>query len=102
MVRIRKIDNENFVVTLQLSQERLLIIADQKKNVENKIISIPREEALAFIECECEGKLEGIFDRLSYDAEEDVMYLIGNGGDDKLTTIREKKEQLEEDKHSNI
>jgi hypothetical protein len=57
MVRIRKIGNENFVVTIKMNHERLLIVGDQKKNVEKKIIIIPREEALAFIEGECEGKL---------------------------------------------
>jgi hypothetical protein len=57
MVRIRKIGNENFVVTIKMNHERLQIMGDQKKNVEKKIITIPREEALAFIEGECEGKL---------------------------------------------
>lgn len=55
---------------------------------------------MAFIEGECEGKIEGIFDRLSFDSEEDVLYLVGNGGDQKLTTIREKISNLEEDKPS--
>jgi|JI9StandDraft_1071089.scaffolds.fasta_scaffold215389_2 hypothetical protein len=43
-----------------------------------------------------------MFDRLSYDTEEDILYLVGNGGDQKLTTIREKISNLEDDKPSNI
>ena len=42
---------------------------------------------MAFIEYECDGKLEGVFERLSYSPKEDVLYLIGKDGGTGLKTI---------------
>jgi hypothetical protein len=41
-----------------------------------KIIEVPREEALQFIEEECDGKIEGLFDRLSFDSDGKILYLL--------------------------
>ncbi len=75
------------MVTLRFNKEKMVIVGNHKKP-KDKIIEIPKEEAFAFIECECEGRLEGIFDRLSYDGQEDVLYLIGKDGASGLETIQ--------------
>ena len=51
---------------------------------------------MAFIEEECSGRLEGIFDRLLFDSKKGILYLMGSGGDLTLVTIQEKKSILED------
>jgi len=41
-VRIRKIDGENFVVTVRFVKEKVMIVGNNKKN-KDKIIEIPKE-----------------------------------------------------------
>ena len=36
---------------------------------------------MEFIEYECDGKLENIFDRLKYDSQEEVLYLVSQETD---------------------
>ena len=56
-------------------------MGDLKSSKTVKLIEIPREEAMEFIEMECDGKLENIFDRLRYDNSEEVLYLVSQGVD---------------------
>jgi hypothetical protein len=68
MMRIRTIDGVNMVVTIRLGTANLTILADLKRGAKDlKIIEVPREEALQFIQEECDGKIEGLFDRLCFD-----------------------------------
>lgn len=62
-------------------------IEGEHKKISTKVIEIPRDEAMAFIEYECDGRLEGVFERLSYSPKEDVLYLIGKDGGTGLKTI---------------
>lgn len=100
-MRIRKIDGENFVVTVRFVNDKVLISGNNKKT-NDKIIEIPKEEAIAFVECECDGKLEKLFDHLCYDKEEDVLYLVGKEGVAGLGTIEEKPGAKEESRASNF
>ena len=79
MMRIRNIDGITMVITVKLEEGHLTIMSDMKASKTVKIIEIPREEAMEFIELECEGKLENVFDRLRYDGEEEVLYLMSQG-----------------------
>lgn len=56
-MRLRKIDGVNMIVTVKLTESQMTIIGDLKTLKTIKIIEIPREEALEFIEHECEGKI---------------------------------------------
>lgn len=55
------------------------ILGDNKATKEIKVIEISKEEAIEFIQYECDGKIEGIFDCLRYDYKEKVLYLVGKG-----------------------
>jgi hypothetical protein len=50
MMRIRNFDGTNIIVTIRLGQEKLTILGDMKQGKDVKIIEIPREEAMEFIE----------------------------------------------------
>lgn len=57
MMRIRNIDGFTMVITVKMDQEKLTIMGDLKSSKTVKLIEIPREEAMEFIEMECEGKI---------------------------------------------
>lgn len=76
MMRIRNIDGVNMVVTIKLNDTTLTILSDLRKGKDIKIIEVPRDEAMEFIEAECDGKIEGLFDRLHFDPQEEVLYLL--------------------------
>lgn len=54
------------------------ITGDCKDRRQLKVIEIEKEEALDFIEQECNGRIQSIFDHLRYDSQEAVLYLVGN------------------------
>lgn len=76
MMRIRKIDDINMVITVRLNSQHLAIIGDTKRGKDIKVIEVPRDEAIEFINEECDGKIQKIFDRLHYDAKDDLLYLL--------------------------
>ena len=78
MCRVRVIDGISFLVTIRMNPIKLQIIGDSKDKREIKVIEIERDEALDFLDQECQGKLELLFDHLRYDKEEEVLYLVGN------------------------
>ena len=55
------------------------------------MIKIKKDEAIEFINYECDGKLEGIFKCLKYDEKKKVLYLIGR---DVELDINNEKELL--------
>lgn len=55
-----------------------MIQGDTKESKGLKIIEINRNEGLEFIEEECQGRIELLFDRLRYDREEGALYLVSN------------------------
>ncbi len=61
MMRIRNFNGTNIIVTVRLGVDKLTIMGDLKRGKEVKIIEVPREEAMEFIEQECDGRFEGIF-----------------------------------------
>lgn len=50
MVRARTFNGEGFVVTIRLDSIRLRIRGERRKTQEQKIIDIPRTEAMGFIQ----------------------------------------------------
>ena len=95
VVRARTLAEESFIIHLKMDQVKLRIMGEKRRSKEKKIIDIPKAEAMCFIEDECQGRLEGVFDRLSFDPQEDVLYLVGSRPDPALMTIHERRSQLE-------
>lgn len=50
IMRLRNVDGTNMVITVKLDERWLTILGDLKTDKNVKIIEIPREEALDFIE----------------------------------------------------
>lgn len=50
MMRIRNFNGTNIIVTIRLGQDKLTILGDLKRGKDVKIIEVPREEAMEFIE----------------------------------------------------
>ena len=82
------------MITVKYDGNSLQILGDNKSTKEIKIIEIPKEEGLEFIQYECDGKIELIFECLRYDPNEKVLYLVG-----KEVDLDEKdQEENEEEK----
>lgn len=45
------------------------------------MIEIPKEEALTFIEKDCNGNIENIIDKLKYDHQNETLYLVSDSID---------------------
>lgn len=56
----------------------LRITADTLNKRNLKIIDIPRDEATLFIEEDCNGKIEVLFDKLKYDKDSDTLFLMSD------------------------
>jgi hypothetical protein len=67
LVRIRNLSGHNFLITVKYDGNSLQVLGDNKSTKEIKIIEIPKEEGLEFIQYECDGKIELIFECLRYD-----------------------------------
>lgn len=50
MMRIRNFNGTNIIVTVRLGQDKLTVLGDLKRGKDVKIIEVPREEAMEFIE----------------------------------------------------
>ena len=57
MMRIRNLGGVTIVITVRLDSKQLTVLGDIKGSKAVKIIEIPRQQAIEFIEVECEGKL---------------------------------------------
>ena len=55
--RVRVIDGITFLITVKLDSESMKIIGDNKYQKQIKVIEIERNEAIDFIEQECQGKI---------------------------------------------
>lgn len=58
IMKIRTIDGQKFVLRIEFTDELLKIVGDPQDSKDIKIIEIPKEEALIFIETECKGRIE--------------------------------------------
>lgn len=57
LVRLIKLDGASILVTVRLTQSQLMIVGDLQGDKQVKMIEIPKEEGIEFINYECEGKL---------------------------------------------
>ena len=87
--KMKTIDGVSFLITIRMGHDKLQIIGDTKSKKEIKVIQIERREAIQFIEQECGGKLDNLFDRLRYDKKDEVLYLVAQDFD-----VEELKETL--------
>lgn len=67
----------SFLITVRFSKDSLQIIGDSRDKKDIKVIQIDKKQAVQFIEQECGGKLDNIFDCLRYDKVDEVLYLVG-------------------------
>lgn len=75
---IRKIDGHRMLIKVQFVVGALRITADTLNKRNLKVIDIPRNEAAQFIEEDCNGKVEILFDKLKYDKDSDTLFLMSN------------------------
>lgn len=92
LCRVRVIDGTSFLITVKMTPAKLQIIGDCKDKKEVKVIEIEKGEAIDFLEHECKGKIEQIFDCLRYDKKDEVLYLVG--ADTELEEIDKNKKDF--------
>lgn len=95
MVRIRHVDGVNLVITLKLGKKSLVISAEYRRGQPPKLIKIPKQEALLFIEEECGGHMEGLFDRVHFDSQLNILYLLGREAEIEENALHAMVEQQE-------
>lgn len=78
MREVRSIGGEQFIVSLRLDSDGLLVRADLKDYLfgEPKVIRLTRENSLYFLKKYCNNQLERICDRLHYDGM--YLYLLAD------------------------
>jgi hypothetical protein len=47
------------------------------------VIEIPKEEALIFVEQECDSSIEKIIEKLRYDESNDTLYIVSSSLEDQ-------------------
>jgi len=57
LTKYKVIDGQRFLIKIELNDELLKIIGDPQDKRDIKIIEIPKEEAIIFIEKDCNGKI---------------------------------------------
>ena len=70
------------LIKVEFIDDVLKITGDAQNSKDLKVIEIPRDEAVLFLEKDCNGKLENILDKLRYDAKGDTLYLVTNDIDE--------------------
>ena len=73
------INTRKFLITLRFSSTKLIVIGDLRSEKELKVIEIDKIEALEFIEENCDGDVNKLFDLIRYEENEGCLYLIPRG-----------------------
>ena len=68
VTKFKNIDGQKMLIKIEFTNDILKITGDSQNSKELKVIEIPKEEAIIFIEKDCNGKVENIVDKLKYDA----------------------------------
>ena len=56
-MRTKVIDGQKMLIKIEFRGDQLKIIGDTQNSNDVKIIEIPKEEAIMFIEKDCQGRL---------------------------------------------
>lgn len=113
VTKFKNIDGQKMLIKIEFTNDILKITGDSQNSKELKVIEIPKEEAIVFIEKDCNGKVENIADKLKYDAPTETLYLVsdhleeedreGNEFNPEIDKfVSKKKEEVQkkkEDKH---
>ena len=81
ITRLKNIDGQKMLIKIEFVDDVLKITGDSQGSKELKVIDIPKEEALTFIEKDCGGNIENIIDKLKYDAGNETLYLVSDSID---------------------
>jgi hypothetical protein len=74
--RFKNIAGQNMLIKVEFIGEVLRITGDSQSSKDIKVIEIPRDEAILYIEKDCHGKMENIFDKLEYDSTTETLFLV--------------------------
>ena len=66
------------LIKVEFINDVLKITGDSQSSKDLKVIEIPKEEAILFIEKDCHGKMENIIDKLKYDIPTETLYLVSD------------------------
>ena len=74
--KIKVIGGQKMLVTVEFTESLLKITGDCQDSSDLKVIEIPKEEGLLFIDRECNGRIERVMDKLRYDFKDDSLILM--------------------------
>lgn len=90
------------MIRVEFTEEVLKIIGDSQNNKDLKIIEIPKEEAVIFIEKDCHGLVENIVEKLKYDGQTETLYLVSDHleeGDPDFSDFNPETEKITANKN---
>lgn len=64
------------LIKIEFSDGFLKIVGDSRDHKDLKVIDIPKDEAVIFLEKDCDGKAERLLDKLRYDEKTETLYLV--------------------------
>lgn len=71
------LDGLKMLVQIEQRNGFLKIRADLIGQKKYQVIDIPAEDAIAFVRNDCAGSIRNIFQKLRYDAQNQVLYVVG-------------------------
>lgn len=74
--KFKVIDGHKMLIKIEFADGFLKIVGDSRDHKDLKVIDIPKEEAIIFLEKDCEGKAERLLDKLRYDEKTETLYLV--------------------------
>lgn len=86
--RTKLIDGHKINIRIEFADGFLKIVGDCRDHRDLKVIEIPREEALVFLEKDCDGKMERLLDKLKYDQSTETLYLVSETIEETLNPER--------------
>ena len=96
------------MVRVEMCDDILKIVGDTQDNKDLKIIEIPKDEAIMFIERDCQGKIENVLNKLKYSPKEEALYLVSDSIEEgeldfaefnpEVEKITEKKKDIKKKK----
>lgn len=76
MSKRRNIDGYEMLIKIEFVDGVLKIVGDAEDNKDLKVIEIPKQEAIVFIQKDCHGQIELLFQKLKYDSSSETLYLV--------------------------
>ena len=71
-------------IRVEYAEGTLKVVGDCKDQKDLKVIEIPRDEAIVFIEKECDGNAERLLEKLKYDRATETLYILSETMDEGL------------------